>query len=298
VEPPGRGLLNGGPVRILVTGAEGQVGSELSALLAGHDVVALGRHDLDLTAPTLVDDVVDLTPDVVVNCAAVNDVDGVEADDRPARAVNADAPGRLGEACGRLGAHLIHLSTDYVFAGDKAGPYDEDDTPAPLSAYGRSKLAGEAAVMAGPGTWTVVRTAIVFGRRGRGLVETILDRARAGQPLRMAGDLRISPTYALDLAGVLVHMAADRVTGLYHVANAGSCTPYELALEVVDAAGLDDAAVERVGIADLARPAPRPPNSALVSARLPTTGIAPLRHYRDAVRELVPELAARTAQGS
>lgn len=282
-------------MRILVTGAAGQVGSELPPHLerAGAEVVAFGRDDLDLTDPDAIRSAVAAAaPDAVVNCAAYNAVDRAEDEPETAMAVNADAPGVLAETCAARGAHLVHISTDYVFAGDKGAPYDETDEPAPLSAYARSKLAGEQAVRAAGGAWTIVRTALVFGRIGRSLVELILDRARAGEPLRMVDDQRGSPTHAGDLAGVLATMATRRVQGLFHVTNAGGCTPYELSGVVLEAAGVTSAAVERVTTEELGRPARRPADSALVSVRLAGAGIAPLRPYREAVQERVQQLVA------
>lgn len=283
-------------MKVLVTGAAGQVGSELPSRLRplGADVITTGRDTLDLTDPDSVRSAVEAAaPDVVINCAAYNAVDRAEDEADAAMAVNADGVGVLAEVCAARGAHLIHTSTDYVFSGDKGSLYDEDDEPAPRSAYGRSKLAGEEAVRAVGGRWTLVRTALVFGTVGRSLVELILDRSLAGEPLRMVDDQRGSPTHAGDLAGVLAAMAVGQVEGLYHATNAGDCTPYELSAVVLEAAGVTDADVEAITTEELGRRASRPRNSALVSVRLASTGIEPLRPYREAVEERVKELLAR-----
>ncbi|MBI2168754.1 MAG: dTDP-4-dehydrorhamnose reductase [Actinobacteria bacterium] len=286
-------------MKVLVTGAAGQVGSELPKCLADlgvTDVASLGRGELDLADSSSVRDAVaSLRPDAVINCAAYNAVDQAEAEPEAAEAVNAHGVAALAEACGAHGAHLIHISTDYVFAGDKGSAYDEGDPPAPLSAYGRSKLAGEEAALSATGPSTVARTAIVFGRLGRSLVETIVNRAQAGEPLRLVTDQRGSPTFAPDLARVLAQMAVERVEGLYHVVNAGDCSPFELAHLIFDIAGrdrLDGVEVEEITSEQLNRAAPRPPNSSLVSSRLAAAGFAPLRSLHDAVEERVREMVA------
>lgn len=286
-------------MRVLVTGTDGQVGSELPdrlARLGVADVVSAGRGALDLTDPDSVRAGVEAAaPDVVINAGAYNAVDRAEDDAAAAHAVNGTGPGLLAEACAARGAHLIHLSTDYVFSGEKGAPYDETDAPGPRSEYGRSKLAGEEAVWALGGAVTVVRTALVFGRIGRSLVELLATRGLDGLPLTMVDDQRGSPTHAADLAGVLARMAVDRCVGLFHVTNAGDCSPFELARFIFEVAGLDPDTIGRTTAAEFGRPAPRPQNSALVSVHLDGTGIPRPRHYRDAVEERVGEiLAARS----
>lgn len=283
-------------MRALVTGAAGQVGTEMPVHLAAQgfdEVVAAGRGEVDLTDPDSIRRGVEAArPDVVVNCAAYNAVDRAEEEPDAALAVNGVGVGVLAEACAARGAHLVHISTDYVFSGDKGSAYDETDDPEPRSAYGRSKLAGEEAVRAAAGRWTLVRTALVFGRVGRSLVETIVARALAGEPLRMVDDQRGSPTAAGDLAAVLADLARHGVEGLFHVTNAGDTTPYELAGVVLEWAGLDASVVERITSAELGRPAARPANSALRSVRLGATGVATPRHYLLAVEERVSEIMA------
>jgi dTDP-4-dehydrorhamnose reductase len=271
-------------VRIVVTGARGQVGSELPAFLDGQDVHLLARDDLDVADPGAVHAAVaGLRPDVILNCAAYNAVDAAETDPDAAATVNAVAPGTLADAADEVGAHLVHISTDYVFPGEgRNDPYVESDEPQPRSVYGRTKLAGERAVLDRPSGHTVVRTAWVFGRVGRSLVELVLDRARAGEPLRMVTDQTGSPTSARDLAAGVARMGLERRPGLYHVVNAGSATPYQLAREVLELAGMDPGVVQETTIDVLGRPAPRPRYSVLASEHL-----APLRPWQDAVAEAV-----------
>lgn len=279
----------------MVTGGAGQVGTELAPRLrrSGHEVVALDRGGLDITDRAAVAEAVGAAqPAVVVNCAAYNAVDAAETDRDAAMAVNRDGPAHLAEAAAATGSHLVHLSTDYVFSGDATEPYVEDDRPDPRSVYGRSKLAGEEAVAERTDAWTVVRTAWVFGSIGRSLVETVIRLAAGGEALRMVDDQRGSPTHAGDLAGVVVALATAKLGGLFHVTNAGSCTPYELACDVLERAGLTRTPIERITTEQLGRPAPRPAFSVLASTRLANTGITPLRHYREALDELVPHLVA------
>ncbi len=278
-------------MRVVVTGAAGQLGSEVPGASADHDVVALGHGDLDVADGDAVARTDDRHgPDAIVNCAAYNAVDAAETDPDGARLVNVDGPRNLARAAASAGAHLVHLSTDYVFDGRAETPYVETDEPAPATVYGRSKLDGELAVAEHATSWAVVRTAWVFGRVGRSLVETVLARARAGEALRMVDDQRGSPTCALDLAVAVARIATGAHTGVFHVTNGGDCTPHELARDVLELAGLGAADLQAITTAELGRPAPRPRFSVLRSERLHEAGLAPLRHYREALRALIPEL--------
>jgi dTDP-4-dehydrorhamnose reductase len=273
-------------VRVLVTGAGGQVGREVAAHLPHHEVVALTRTELDVADRDSVEQVLGtVLPHAVVNCAAYTNVDRCETDPEGAMAVNALGPRHLAAACSRVGAHLVHVSTDYVFDGEKDGPYDEWDLPGPRSVYGRSKLGGEVEVARHASSWTVARTSWVFGRRGRDFVDTILGRAREGGPLRVVTDQRGCPTYAPDLAGMLARLAVERRQGVYHVTNQGACTWYELARAAVELAGLDPDVVGATTTAEFGRPAPRPANSVLANTALAASGLPPLRPWRAALEE-------------
>jgi dTDP-4-dehydrorhamnose reductase len=283
------------PLRILVTGAGGQVGSEVAAHLPHHHVVALDHSGCDLAVRDSVEQAITAAaPAAVVNCAAWTDVDGCEADPERAFRINALGVRHLAAACARVGAHLVHVSTDYVFSGDKDGPYDEWDEPAPRSVYGRSKLGGEREVADHAGSWSIARTSWVFGRRGRNFVDTIVGRARDGAPLRVVDDQRGCPTYAPDLAGALARLAVERRQGVYHVTNQGACTWHDLACAAVELAGLDPSAIGTTTTAELGRPAPRPANSVLSGAAWAAAGMPPLRPWRDALAERLaePEAAA------
>ena len=178
-------------MRVLVTGAGGQLGRDLVALLSAHDVIALTHHDVDIAEATAVDNALNRhTPDVVVNTAAWTDVDGAETAEGAAFAVNRDGPANLAAACARTGAVLVHLSTDYVFDGTATEPYAEDAPVAPQSAYGRSKAAGERAVLDSAATAYVVRTAWLYGAGGHNFVRTMSRLARGDQPVDVVDDQR------------------------------------------------------------------------------------------------------------
>jgi dTDP-4-dehydrorhamnose reductase len=285
--------------RFLVTGAAGQVGSEVAALLAAEphrevlaadrSVVDLGRRDSVLGAVT------SWRPDVVVNCAAFTAVDRCESEAEEAYRINALGVRHVADAARRVGAHVVHVSTDYVFDGTKTAPYHEWDTPNPQSVYGRSKLGGEHELGAAGVGATVVRTSWVCGAVGGNMVKTVLRVAAASEgPLRFVADQVGHPTLAADLAGMVVRLAVERRPGLFHVTNAGPVSWYEFVRDVLAVAGHDPSRVEPITTAELQppRPAPRPANSVLDNAALRLSGIEPLRHYREPLAELVTRLLA------
>lgn len=277
-------------MKILVTGAGGQLGQDVVATLAvDFDVQALDHARLDVSDRRLVmATVADVRPDWIVNCAAFNDVDGAETDPAAAHAVNADGPGHLAEAAAQQGAAIIHVSTDYVFDGRKGAPYDEDDRPNPLSVYGRSKRAGEERVLASGASACVLRTAWLYGRHGRNFVRAILAAAERGGPLRVVADQVGSPTVTTDLADAIDLLIRRPWRGLVHVVNQGAVSRYDFARAIVGGR------VEVIPItsAQTQRPAPRPANSSLTSVRLASAGLAPRRPWQEALAQFL------AAQGS
>lgn len=224
---------------ILVTGAKGQLGVELLEILGlTHEVIGLDLPELDITGPAAADQVADLGPAWVVHAAAATYVDGCERDPAWAQAVNGEGTRRVADGCRRAGAGMIYISTDFVFDGRKGSPYTEADEPAPLSAYGRSKLAGEGATRALALRWPIVRTAWLYGASGKSFVKTIVEKAAAGEALRVVDDQIGSPTYARDLARALAELVARQLTGVYHLTNGGSCSWYEFARAILEQAGL------------------------------------------------------------
>jgi len=276
-------------MRILVTGASGLVGTDLVPRLSrDHEVTVAPHAEVDVTQVQPVRDAFEsVRPEWVVHLAAFTNVDGAEVEVEAAYRVNALGTRIVTDAARRVGARLLYLSTDYVFDGESDRPYTEWDATNPLSAYGASKLAGEAeALDGGPGN-LVVRSSWLFGRGGKNFVDTILARAANGEPLAVVTDQRGSPTYAPHLADALARILEVGLPGVYHATNSGICSWYDLACEVMRAAGGDPARIERTTGAALGRPAPRPENSALANVALHTLLDYELPPWEDAVREYV-----------
>ncbi|MEA2355733.1 MAG: dTDP-4-dehydrorhamnose reductase [Solirubrobacteraceae bacterium] len=256
--------------RVLVTGAGGMLGRDVvgAAGAGGLEAVGLGRAELDITDPAAVGAALgDVRPDVVVNCAAWTDVDGAEDHEEAAFAVNATGAGVLARAATRVGARLVHVSTDYVFDGAAARAYRESDPVAPGSAYGRTKLAGEDAVLAAGGGHVVVRSSWLFGPGGRCFPATMLGLADAGRrEVGVVVDQVGCPTFTGHLAPALLEAGARGAPGVHHIAGAGHCSWHELAVEVFRRAGVD-MRVRVLTTAEMPRPAPRPAWSVLGSER-------------------------------
>jgi len=254
-------------MRLLVTGAAGMLGRDVAAAAeaAGHDVAAFPRRDLDISDPGAVHAAfADVAPDAVVNCAAWTDVDGAEADEAAATAVNGAGAGHVAGAAVAAGAHLVHVSTDYVFDGAATEPYVESDPTGPAGAYGRSKLAGERAIDLERAA--VVRAAWLFGPHGPNFAATMLRLAGERDEVTVVDDQVGIPTYTGHLAPALVALAERRATGLLHSTGPDRCSWFEFAGAIFAAAGVD-CAVRRGLSADLGRPAPRPAFSVLGTER-------------------------------
>jgi dTDP-4-dehydrorhamnose reductase len=238
-----------------------------AATQAGHDVVALVRRDLDITdADAVRHAVLEASPAAVVNCAAWTDVDGAESAEEQATAVNGLAAGLLARAAADAGAHIVHVSTDYVFAGDATEPYVESDPVDPRTAYGRTKLHGEAAVREANPRHAIARAAWVFGPGGKNFVDTMLRLAAERDEVTVVDDQIGCPTYTGHLAAALVEIAERSLTGTLHVAGGGRCSWFDLAQAAFDATGAA-VTLRRGSSADLDRPAPRPAFSVLISER-------------------------------
>ncbi len=277
-------------MRILVTGARGQLGTELVPLLEPHDVVAVDLPELDITDRALVVGAFhEVGPDIVINCAAMTAVDDCESKVDLAYAVNSMAVRNLAEGCRSVEAHLVTVSTDYVFDGTKDAPYNEWDQPCPQSVYGSSKLAGERE--AGPAA-TIVRTAWLCGDHGPNMVKTILRLLGEHDTLSFVDDQRGHPTFVSDLAVVLRRLAIERRPGVFHVTNQGAVSWFEFAREVAKASGADPDRVSPCSTSDLQppRPAPRPANSVLDNMAMRLAGLPTTRDFRAPLAELVGRL--------
>ncbi len=261
-------------MKVLVTGAGGQLGRALGPALAHHEVVALDHASLDIADLAAVRGALGKhAPAVVVNAAAYNFVDQAEREPEAARRVNADGPRNLATAAAERGAAILHVSTDYVFDGEAARPYDERDAPNPLSAYGRSKLAGEEAVRQENPRHFVVRTAWVYAPVGRNFPNTMRRLAEQG-PVRVVDDQTGSPTFAPHLALGLSRLLASGGYGTYHMAGAGAATWHSFTVALFAALGIDRP-VDRATTAEFPRPARRPRFAPLVTVREPPILLPP-----------------------
>ena len=268
-------------MRILLTGRNGQVGWELERVLqASGELCATDRTSLDLNDNDAIRRTVrDVKPDVIINAAAYTAVDKAEAERELATQINAVAPGVLGEEAKRLGALLVHYSTDYVFDGNKRSPYTEDDTPNPLSHYARSKLEGERAISASGCRHLILRTSWVYGPRTRNFYRLIADKARANEPMRMVDDQTSVPTPSRFLAQHTAALLQRTVTGLLHLVPSGQATRYGFAREVVRALG-SISHVEPARSSEFPSAAVRPMYSVLDNRRVAALLRATLPHWK------------------
>jgi dTDP-4-dehydrorhamnose reductase len=275
-------------MRLLVTGAKGMLGHRVVdvARERGHEVTGTDLPELDLLDAGAVRAFVgDVAPDAVVNCAAYTDVDGAEEQEELATRINRDTAANLAA----VSKYLVHVSTDYVFAGDGSRPYVESDATGPRTAYGRSKLAGELAVRDAGDQHAVVRTAWLYGEGGKNFVDTMLRLGAERDEVSVVIDQLGSPTWTGHLAPALVDLAERRGAGTFHATNEGECTWHALAIEALNRAGISTRVVA-VTTAEFPRPAPRPAYSVLGSER----GDGPrLPRWQDGVAEHVKEAAPR-----
>jgi dTDP-4-dehydrorhamnose reductase len=283
-------------MKALVTGAAGQVGRELVELCEQHgdDVVAAGRDAMDVTdRDAVLQALLTVRPDVVVHTGAWTAVDACEGDPDRAHAVNALGTRNIAEGARRAGAHVVCLSTDYVFDGTKPTPYDEWDTPNPTSVYGRSKWAGERELLTiSGGDATVIRISWVCGRHGNNMVKTLLRLVDDGVSPSFVTDQVGHPTIVGDLVPMVRRLAVERRPGLFHVTNQGAVSWFEFARETFAAAGADPGRVQPILTAQLDPPrrAPRPQNSVLDNAALRYAGLSLLPDFRESLQRLVAQL--------
>jgi dTDP-4-dehydrorhamnose reductase len=279
-------------VRILVTGGDGQLGRELrsTATAAGHEVRSTTHAECDITNAVAVRRALDeARPEVLVNCAAWNNVDAAESDSAGAFRTNAAGPRLLATECAARDVLLVHLSTDYVFGGDAREPIDERETPAPRSVYGASKLEGENEVRRLAARHQVVRTSWLYGGGGPNFVLAIRRAAAEGRELRVVADQVGSPTWTGHLAPALLRLIARDVPGTYHLTNAGAVSWHRLAEEVVALDGRQ-VAVTAIATTDRPAPAPRPRYSVLDNRAWRMLGEPPLPEWREGLRLYVTSL--------
>lgn len=285
-------------MKILVTGGSGQLGHEVLKLLRGtaHEVIAPARAELDLLAPESIGAVIaQQRPDQVINCAAYTAVDRAESESQAAFTVNRDAAGALATAVAATGGRMLQVSTDFVFDGKQTRPYREEDTTAPLGVYGSSKLAGEQAVLAALPRAVVLRTAWVYGAHGHNFVKTMLRVAGEGKPLRVVNDQVGTPTWAADIARVILRLIDTDASGVLHYTNAGQTSWHGFAaaiLEEAQALGFPvlTRAAEPIPTSGYPTPAQRPAWSVLDTGRIERLLSLDIPYWRDSLVLMLKEL--------
>ncbi len=274
-------------MKILLTGSNGQLGTDFR-LVAGaeHEVVA---HDLDLDIAdraAVARRVAEVRPDIVLNAAAYTNVDGAESDELNAYRVNALGPQNLALACQSAGVPMMHVSTDFVFSGEAEEPYTEYDAPDPRGVYGRSKYAGEQHVAGLLNRFYICRTSWLYGVGGHNFVKTMLEAGKRRPEVRVVDDQEGSPTYSRDLAYKLLEIMESGAFGVYHLSNEGSITWNRFTRDIFEIAGIKTPVLP-VSTRELARPAPRPRYSTMRGLALELQGIAPMRPYREALEQFI-----------
>lgn len=286
-------------MRVLVTGARGQLGQDCVAAFGDGDVIAAGRNVVDLSDPPAARAaVIELRPDVVVNCAAYTAVDKAESEPELAATVNEAGARAIAQACGAIGARLIHISTDYVYDGTKPSAYVETDQTNPLSVYGRTKLAGDVGVIEEVGLdgCVIMRTSWVCGQHGNNMIKTVLNLMAADptRQLKFVDDQIGHPSITSGLASMIRTLAHHELGGIFHVTHQGAVSWYEFVAEILAMGGYSRDQVQPISSAELSppRPAVRPMNSVLDNAALRASGIALLPDFRDVLPDVISAIRA------
>lgn len=273
-------------MKVLVTGGKGLLGTSIVPVLREHfDCAVYDIDEWDITSEAAGKKMIGLHhPDVLVNLAAMTDVDGCEDKTELAEISNAEGPAVLAGLCAASRVRLVHISTDYVFDGEKHSPYREDDEPHPESVYGRTKLAGERKILERNINSTIIRTEWLYGRSGSSFIDKVVAIARAEGHARVVNDQRGSPTYARDLALPVIAVIDRGLTGIYHVSNSGSCTWYDFAKAIFSILGMN-AEVVPISSADLQRRAKRPSYSVFDLSKLRRDAGIEMRDWMDALND-------------
>jgi dTDP-4-dehydrorhamnose reductase len=272
-------------MKIIVIGAKGMLGTDLVKLLNStkHDVVAWDIDEIDITKKDEMRKIINEKPDAVINCAAFTNVDLAESEREACYAVNVTGVTNLTDVCKELNCVLVHISTDYVFDGEKAS-YDEDDKKNPLNYYGKTKSEGEDIIKRGLSKYYILRTSWLFGKNGNNFVESIKRLAKERKELVVVDDQISRPTYAKDLAGAILGALEKKIPfGLYHITNSGKCTRFEFAQKIVEFLGLKTKIIPGKTI-QFPSPARRPKSSVLNNNKQEE-----LRDWKDALREYLKE---------
>ena len=278
-------------MRVLVTGAKGMLANALlPCLTSQHQVTGVDLNDFDISQEAAVQKAFrDLRPEFVYHLAAYTDVDGCEASPQLAMQVNADGTANLARSCAEIGAAMLYVSTDYVFDGSGQRPWREDDTPNPLSVYGKSKLQGEQAVAKYLKPHLIVRSSWLFGPKGKNFVSTILKLVAERDDLRVVSDQRGSPTYTRHLAVKLAELIDCKDYGIYHVTGSGSCSWFEFTQAILKSSGFNHVRVVPISTQESARRAPRPAFSVLENRRLAVSHLGLLPRWDEGLAEYLRE---------
>jgi dTDP-4-dehydrorhamnose reductase len=271
---------------ILITGADGQLGKELTRQISqSHSVISLGKKDLNITDKEKVNKIISqLKPELIIHAAAFTAVDNCEIERKKAFEVNGLGAGYVAIAANKVGARMFYISSDYVFDGIKQSPYTEEDEPNPLSVYGMSKWLGEKLVLNFHGT--VIRTSWLYGHDGKNFVKTMLALAQKNKEIKVVNDQIGSPTYVNDLTETIIRLFDKRI-GIYHVSNSGSCSWYEFAKAIFKEAGFDSNLVLPISTEDYGALAARPRYSVMAHKALMRENVKPLRTWNDALKTFI-----------
>ncbi|MCT1403445.1 dTDP-4-dehydrorhamnose reductase [Paenibacillus sp. p3-SID867] len=288
-------------MKVLVTGANGQLGKDVTHLLteAGHEVIGCGRAELDITNMEQCGQVISAhNPDIIIHCAAYTAVDAAESDVDGAYHVNAIGTRNIAVSAEKMGATVVYISTDYVFNGNSETAYVEYDDTDPQTIYGRSKLAGEQMIRDFCSKWFIVRTSWVFGLHGNNFVKTMLRLGQEKPLLKVVNDQKGSPTYTVDLAQFLINLISTEKYGIYHASNSGSCTWYEFTSAIFEEAreqlGLTiTAELQPCTTEEFPRPAPRPANSVMDHLAIRLNQFEDLPHWREGLKQFMLDMKQR-----
>ncbi|MGA5688513.1 dTDP-4-dehydrorhamnose reductase [Cytobacillus pseudoceanisediminis] len=274
-------------VKILITGAHGQLGKELVRKLHhSHSIISLGKEELDITNQDQAGNVIwHYKPHYIIHTAAFTSVEQCEVDRKKAFEVNALGAGIVAKAAEKVDARIFYISTDYVFDGKKHSPYTVEDNPNPLSIYGMSKLLGERLVQLSNNA-SIIRTSWLFGHDGSNFVKTMLKLAKVGKEVKVVNDQIGCPTYVSDLAETILQLL-DKKNGIYHVCNTGYCSWFTFAQTIFEEAGFDLKLAKPVTTKEYGAICPRPPYSVMEQNSLVKQGIKPLRHWKKALNEFM-----------
>lgn len=281
----------GDSLKVLITGANGQLGKDMVAIFGQHhEVYGFGRQQLDITSQEQCENVVSqIQPDVIVHAAAYTAVDLAESEEEQAYRVNASGSRNIAVAAEKVGAKVCYISTDYVFDGTSEVPYKEYDNTNPQSVYGKSKRAGELLIQSLSSRFFIVRTSWVFGLHGQNFVKTMLKLGQEKDSLKVVHDQLGSPTYTWDLSRFILELVETECYGIYHASNQGVCSWYEFAKAIFEKSG-SSIVVSPCSTEEFPRPAPRPKFSVMDSMAIRANGLTELRSWKEALQDCLSKL--------